>query len=81
MVSRAITIEIRAGRGVGPLKDHVHFHLNQLSPEILHQRLIGISETAKIFARVDINYAPIPVLHTVHYNMGGVPTKNSWTSS
>ncbi|WPY00178.1 Succinate dehydrogenase flavoprotein subunit [Candidatus Trichorickettsia mobilis] len=74
VVSRAITMEIRAGRGVGPLKDHVHLHLNHLSPEILHQRLPGISETAKIFAGVDINSAPIPVLPTVHYNMGGVPT-------
>ena len=74
VVSRAITMEIRAGRGVGPLKDHIYLHLNHLSPEILHQRLPGISDTAKIFAGVDVTKEPIPVLPTVHYNMGGVPT-------
>ncbi len=74
VVSRAMTVEIREGRGVGPKKDHIHLHLNHLDPEILHQRLPGISETAKIFAGVDVTKAPIPVLPTVHYNMGGIPT-------
>ncbi len=74
VVSRAITMEIRAGRGVGEHKDHVYLHLNHLSPEILHERLPGISDTAKIFAGVDITTQPIPVLPTVHYNMGGIPT-------
>lgn len=74
VVSRAITMEIRDGRGVGPHKDHIYLHLNHLPPEILHARLPGISETAKIFAGVDVNKAPIPVLPTVHYNMGGIPT-------
>lgn len=74
VVSRAMTIEIREGRGCGPKKDHIHLHLNHLDPEIIHSRLPGISETAKIFAGVDVNKEPIPVLPTVHYNMGGVPT-------
>ncbi|AAU03603.1 succinate dehydrogenase flavoprotein subunit [Rickettsia typhi] len=74
VVSRAMTIEIREGRGVGEYKDHVFLHLNHLSPEILHRRLPGISETAKIFAGVDVTKDPIPVLPTVHYNMGGIPT-------
>jgi succinate dehydrogenase / fumarate reductase flavoprotein subunit len=74
VVSRAITMEIKAGRGVGALKDHVHLHLNHLTPEILHARLPGISETARIFAGVDVTNSPIPVLPTVHYNMGGIPT-------
>lgn len=74
VVSRAMTIEIREGRGVGEHKDHVFLHLNHLSPEILYSRLPGISETAKIFAGVNVNTDPIPVLPTVHYNMGGVPT-------
>jgi len=74
VVSRAITMEIRAGRGVGVHKDHIFLHLNHLSPEILHARLPGISETARIFAGIDVNKQPIPVLPTVHYNMGGVPT-------
>jgi succinate dehydrogenase / fumarate reductase flavoprotein subunit len=74
MVSRAMTIEIREGRGVGPKKDHIHLHLDHLDPKILHQRLPGISETAKIFAGVDVTKAPIPVLPTVHYNMGGIQT-------
>ena len=74
VVSRAITMEIRAGRGVGPNKDHVFLHLNHLPPEVLHERLPGISETAKIFSGVDVNKEPIPVLPTVHYNMGGIPT-------
>jgi succinate dehydrogenase / fumarate reductase flavoprotein subunit len=74
VVSRAITMEIREGRGVGDDKDHVFLHLDHLSPEILHERLPGISETAKIFAGVNVNTQPIPVLPTVHYNMGGIPT-------
>jgi succinate dehydrogenase / fumarate reductase flavoprotein subunit len=74
VVSRAITMEIRAGRGVGPKKDHVFLHLNHLPPEVLHARLPGISETAKIFSGVDVTKEPIPVLPTVHYNMGGIPT-------
>jgi succinate dehydrogenase / fumarate reductase flavoprotein subunit len=74
VVSRAMTMEIREGRGVGPEKDHIYLHLNHLSPETLHARLPGISETAKIFAGVDVTKQPIPVLPTVHYNMGGIPT-------
>ncbi|WP_343698309.1 succinate dehydrogenase flavoprotein subunit [Caulobacter sp.] len=74
MVSRAMTIEIREGRGVGPNKDHIFLHLDHLDPKILHQRLPGISETAKVFSGVDVTKAPIPVLPTVHYNMGGIPT-------
>ncbi|MCP5375153.1 MAG: succinate dehydrogenase flavoprotein subunit [Rickettsiaceae bacterium] len=74
VVSRAMTMEIRAGRGVGPKKDHIFLHLNHLPPEILHERLPGISETAKIFAGVDVTKQPIPILPTVHYNMGGIPT-------
>jgi len=74
VVSRSMTMEIRAGRGVGEHKDHVYLHLNHLPPEVLHERLPGISETAKIFAGVDVTKEPIPVLPTVHYNMGGVPT-------
>ena len=77
VVSRCMTIEIREGRGVGPQKDHIHLNLNHLPPEALHERLPGISESAKIFAGVDVTKAPIPVLPTVHYNMGGVPT-NYW---
>ncbi|WP_022702473.1 succinate dehydrogenase flavoprotein subunit [Pseudorhodobacter ferrugineus] len=76
-VSRCMTIEIREGRGVGPNKDHIHLHLNHLPPEQLALRLPGISESAKIFAGVDLNKEPIPVLPTVHYNMGGIPT-NYW---
>jgi succinate dehydrogenase / fumarate reductase flavoprotein subunit len=74
MVSRAMTIEIREGRGVGPKKDHIFLHLDHLDPKILHERLPGISESAKIFAGVDLTKQPIPVLPTVHYNMGGIPT-------
>ena len=74
VVSRAITMEIREGRGVGEHKDHVFLHLDHLPPEILEARLPGISETAKIFAGVDVTKEPIPVLPTVHYNMGGIPT-------
>ncbi len=74
VVSRAMTIEIREGRGVGPEKDHIHLHLDHLDPKILAARLPGISESAKIFAGVDVTKEPIPVLPTVHYNMGGIPT-------
>ncbi|XP_005104791.1 succinate dehydrogenase [ubiquinone] flavoprotein subunit, mitochondrial [Aplysia californica] len=74
VVSRASTIEIREGRGVGKDKDHVFLQLHHLDPEVLHSRLPGISETAMIFAGVDVTREPIPVLPTVHYNMGGVPT-------
>ena len=74
VVSRAMTMEILAGRGVGPNKDHIYLHLNHLDPKVLHERLPGISETAKIFAGVDVTKQPIPVLPTVHYNMGGIPT-------
>src|ERR1043165_1238279 len=73
MVSRAMTIEIREGRGVGPNKDHIFLHLDHLDPKVLHERLPGISESAKIFAGVDLTKEPIPVLPTVHYNMGGIP--------
>ncbi len=74
MVSRAMTMEIREGRGVGRGADHIHLHLEHLDPKILHERLPGISESAKIFAGVDVTREPIPVLPTVHYNMGGIPT-------
>ena len=77
VVSRCITIEIREGRGVGPQKDHMHLHLSHLPPEALAERLPGISESAKIFAGVDVTKEPIPILPTVHYNMGGIPT-NYW---
>ena len=74
VVSRSMTMEIREGRGVGPEGDHIYLHLDHLDPAILHKRLPGISETAKIFANVDVTKQPIPVIPTVHYNMGGVPT-------
>lgn len=74
VVSRSMTIEIREGRGVGPNKDHIYLHLNHLDPEIIHNRLPGIEETAKIFAGVNVTKEPIPVIPTVHYNMGGIPT-------
>jgi succinate dehydrogenase / fumarate reductase flavoprotein subunit len=74
VVSRSITIEIREGRGVGKHKDHVHLHLEHLGHDVIDERLPGIAETAKIFAGVDVTKAPIPVLPTVHYNMGGIPT-------
>src|SRR5206468_2230948 len=74
VVSRAMTIEIREGRGCGPQRDHILLHLEHLAPEVLHQRLPGISETARIFAGVDVTREPIPVLPTVHYNMGGIAT-------
>jgi succinate dehydrogenase / fumarate reductase flavoprotein subunit len=69
-----MTIEIREGRGVGPEKDHIYLHLEHLGADVIHERLPGISETARIFAGVDVTKEPIPVLPTVHYNMGGVPT-------
>ncbi|KAG2135496.1 succinate dehydrogenase [Suillus clintonianus] len=75
VVSRSMTIEIREGRGAGPQKDHIHLQLSHLPPEILHERLPGISETAAIFSGVDVSKEPIPVLPTVHYNMGGIPTR------
>jgi succinate dehydrogenase / fumarate reductase, flavoprotein subunit len=74
MVSRAMTVEIREGRGVGKLKDHIYLHLEHLDREVLHERLPGISESAKIFAGIDVTREPIPVLPTAHYNMGGIPT-------
>ena len=76
VVSRSMTIEINEGRGVGPDKDHIYLYLNHLPPEILAERLPGISETAAIFAGVDVTKEPIPVLPTVHYNMGGIPTNH-----
>jgi succinate dehydrogenase / fumarate reductase flavoprotein subunit len=74
VVSRCMTIEIREGRGVGPKKDHIYLHLDHLDPEILHERLPGITESARIFAGVDLTREPVPILPTVHYNMGGIPT-------
>ncbi len=73
VVSRAMTIEIREGRGCGPNKDFIHLHLEHLDPRIIHERLPGIAETARIFAGVDVTREPIPVLPTCHYNMGGIP--------
>ncbi|MCA0271457.1 MAG: succinate dehydrogenase flavoprotein subunit [Proteobacteria bacterium] len=77
VVSRCITIEIREGRGVGEHKDHMHLNLSHIPPATLHERLPGISESARIFAGVDLTKEPIPILPTVHYNMGGIPT-NYW---
>ncbi len=74
VVSRAMTIEIREGRGVGEHADHIHLHLEHLGPEVINERLPGIAESAKVFAGVDVAKEPIPVLPTVHYNMGGIPT-------
>src|SRR5271163_1593052 len=74
VVSRAMTMEIREGRGVGKNKDHIFLHLDHLDPKVLHERLPGISESARTFAGVDVTKEPIPVLPTVHYNMGGIPT-------
>ena len=74
VVSRSMTIEIREGRGVGEDKDHIHLNLHHLDADIIHKRLPGIAETAKVFAGVDVTKEPIPVLPTVHYNMGGIPT-------
>ena len=73
VVSRSMTIEIREGRGVGPDKDHLHLHLEHLGSDVIEERLPGIAETTRIFAGVDVTKAPIPVLPTVHYNMGGIP--------
>ncbi len=73
VVSRSMTIEIREGRGVGTEKDHIHLHLEHLGPEVIEERLPGIAESARIFAGVDVTRQPIPVLPTVHYNMGGIP--------
>ncbi len=73
VVSRSMTIEIREGRGVGPEKDHIHLHLEHLGAAVIHERLPGIAETARIFSGVDVTREPIPVLPTVHYNMGGIP--------
>jgi succinate dehydrogenase / fumarate reductase flavoprotein subunit len=74
VVSRSMTIEIREGRGVGEHKDHINLNLMHLGADVLHEKLPGISESARIFAGVDVTKEPIPVLPTVHYNMGGVPT-------
>src|SRR5437763_1370136 len=74
VVSRAMTIEIREGRGVGKKKDHIFLHLDHLDPKVLHERLPGISESVRIFANVDVTREPIPIAPTVHYNMGGIPT-------
>jgi succinate dehydrogenase / fumarate reductase, flavoprotein subunit len=76
VVSRSMTIEINEGRGCGPNKDHILLHLEHLGADLLHERLPGISETAKVFAGVDVTKEPIPVLPTVHYNMGGIPTNH-----
>ncbi|HTZ68159.1 MAG TPA: succinate dehydrogenase flavoprotein subunit [Roseiarcus sp.] len=74
VVSRSMTIEIREGRGVGKNKDHLYLHLDHLDPKVVHERLPGIAESSRIFAGVDVTKEPIPVLPTVHYNMGGIPT-------
>jgi succinate dehydrogenase / fumarate reductase flavoprotein subunit len=76
VVSRSMTMEIREGRGVGEHKDHIHLHIEHLDPKVIHERLPGIAETARIFAGVDVTREPIPVLPTCHYNMGGVPTNH-----
>ena len=76
VVSRSMTVEIREGRGVGHEADHIHLHLEHLGPDVIHERLPGIAETARIFAGVDVTREPIPVLPTVHYNMGGIPTNH-----
>ncbi|OGT79565.1 MAG: succinate dehydrogenase flavoprotein subunit [Gammaproteobacteria bacterium RIFCSPLOWO2_02_FULL_61_13] len=74
VVSRSMTIEIREGRGVGKEQDHIHLHLEHLGPDVIHERLPGIAESARIFAGVDVSKEPIPVIPTAHYNMGGIPT-------
>jgi len=74
VVSRAMTVEILEGRGVGPQGDHIHLNLHHIPANLLHERLPGIAESAKIFAGVDVTKEPAPVLPTVHYNMGGIPT-------
>ncbi|MBZ0222504.1 MAG: succinate dehydrogenase flavoprotein subunit [Dokdonella sp.] len=76
VVSRAMTIEIREGRGVGEHQDHIHLNLMHLGPEVIHEKLPGIAESARIFAGVDVAKQPIPVIPTVHYNMGGIPTNH-----
>merc|ERR1712025_1423012 len=76
VVSRSMTMEIREGRGVGPKNDHIYLHLDHLPADLLAERLPGISETAAIFAGVDVTKEPSPVLPTVHYNMGGIPTNH-----
>ncbi|MBJ57687.1 MAG: succinate dehydrogenase flavoprotein subunit [Rickettsiales bacterium] len=75
VVARSMTIEINEGRGVGNHSDHIHLHLNHLDPKVINERLPGISETAKIFAGIDVTKEPIPVIPTCHYNMGGIPAK------
>ncbi len=75
VVSRSMTIEIREGRGVGPNKDHIRLHIEHLDPAIIHERLPGIAESARIFAGIDVTKEPIPVLPTAHYNMGGIPAR------
>ena len=75
VVARSMTVEINEGRGVGDQSDHIHLHLNHLDPKVINDRLPGISETAKIFAGVDVTKEPIPVIPTCHYNMGGIPAK------
>jgi succinate dehydrogenase / fumarate reductase flavoprotein subunit len=77
VVSRCITLEVREGRGVGPRKDHAHLHLEHLDADVLHERLPGITDLARVFAGVDLTKEPIPVIPTAHYNMGGIPT-NHW---
>ncbi|MGH8495035.1 MAG: succinate dehydrogenase flavoprotein subunit [Gammaproteobacteria bacterium] len=74
VVSRSMTVEIREGRGVGPEKDHIYLHLDHLGADVIREQLPGIAETARVFANVDVTKEPIPVLPTVHYNMGGIPT-------
>ncbi|WP_414902047.1 succinate dehydrogenase flavoprotein subunit [Sphingomonas flavalba] len=74
VVSRSMAMEIREGRGVGKNKDHIYLHLDHIDPKVLHERLPGITETGKIFAGVDLTRGPLPVVPTVHYNMGGIPT-------
>ena len=74
VVSRSMTMEIREGRGVGPKEDHIHLNLQHLGADVINERLPGISESAEIFAGVDTTTEPIPVIPTVHYNMGGIPT-------
>ena len=74
VVSRAMTMEIIEGRGVGKEQDHIYLHLDHLPTDLLHERLPGIAESARIFAGVDVTKEPAPVLPTVHYNMGGIPT-------
>ena len=77
VVSRSMAMEIREGRGVGANKDHIYLHLDHIDPKVLAERLPGITETGKIFANVDLTRQPLPVVPTVHYNMGGIPT-NYW---